>query len=408
MKTKGVIAYGLAPYGGGTTTFYRQFAQGLRDRGWQVYSVAVGAEAFSYFDRRFGDDHSVMLAPAETDLTCQAKVFLEWVEQQGVNLVIPNTQVPILAAIPYLPSQVHYLAICHNVTRGAYVTVSLHRERLSAVVVINPRQAEDLQRRWGIPPPLMRLIPHGIDLGQYSPRPRPLHPTGPLRLMFLGRLDDMAKGIMLLPAILRKTAELGVDFSCDILGSGPDEEKLTRALKTSGLQNGVQFHGQALPPEVPGWLGSADIFLMPSRFEGFGLSLVEAMAAGCVPVATRLHGITDMIVADGVSGFLCPLGDTRAFAEKIAWLSRHRDRLGEMAAQAQKRVREEFSLKRLAADYDTLFTEILSRPRLAYPVRPWGEVTFPRELRPTWRTMIPLPIKNFARRWLYRLWGRIP
>jgi glycosyltransferase involved in cell wall biosynthesis len=408
MKTKGVIAYGLAPYGGGTTTFYRLFAHGLREKGWQVYSVAVGAEAHQIFDPRFGDDYSVILAPDETDLTSQVKVFLEWVKHQRVNMVIPNTQANLLAAVPHLPSQVHYLSICHNVTRGSYVTVSLHRERLSALVVINQRQSEDLERRWRLPGCLLRFIPYALDLSRFTLEARPPKTGGRLRLVFLGRLDDMAKGIMFLPAILKNAAKLGVDFSCDILGWGPDEERLKRSLKASGLQACVRFHGQVLPPEVPSRLASADIFLMPSRFEGFGLSLLEAMAAGCVPVATHLQGVTDMIVVDGVSGFLCPMGDAQAFAEKIFWLSRHRDRLRQMSAQAQKRVREEFSLKRLAADYDTLFTEILSRPPVAHPVRPLGEVTFPRELRPTWRTLIPPPIKNVARQWLYRLWGRIP
>ena len=50
MEKKGAIAYGLFPYAGGTATFYRLLAQGLRAKGWQVYSVAVGAEAHQGFD----------------------------------------------------------------------------------------------------------------------------------------------------------------------------------------------------------------------------------------------------------------------------------------------------------------------------------------------------------------------
>jgi hypothetical protein len=115
-----------------------------------------------------------------------------------------------------------------------------------------------------------------------------------------------------------------------------------------------------------------------------------------------------MIVADGVSGFLCPMGDAEAFAEKISGLARRPDQIRHMSAEARRRVQETFSLERLAAAYDALFTEILARPTVSYSVRPLQEVAFPRELRPTWRTMIPLPMKNFARQWLYRLWGRIP
>jgi len=408
MEKKGVIAYGLVPYAGGTTTFYRMFAQGLRARGWQVHSVAVGAEAHQGFDPHFGDDYSVILAPQETNLASQVKAFLDWVEQQQVDFVIPNTQGNILAAVPHLPHKVRYLSICHNVTRGTYVIVSLHPDRLSAVVTINRRQLEDLEHRWRIPPHLLRLIPYGIDLSRFTAPVRPLQATGPLRLIFLGRLEDLPKGIMLLPAILKKAGNLGVNYVCDILGSGPDEEKLKKAIYDSGLQSCVNFQGQALPQEVPRWLASADIFLMPSRFEGLPLSLLEAMAAGCVPIATKLSGITDMVVADGVSGFLCPMGEAEAFAEKISWLARHPDQIRRMSEKAGQRVQEAFSLERLAAAYDALFTEILARPPVSYSVRPLQEVALPRELRPTWRTMIPLPMKNFARQWLYRLSGRIP
>jgi glycosyltransferase involved in cell wall biosynthesis len=408
MEKKGVIAFGLVPYAGGTTTFYRLFAQGLRARGWQVYSVAIGAEAQQGFDPLFGDENSVVLAPKETALTLQVKAFLNWLEQKQIDIVIPTTQDNILSAVPHLPPQVHYLSICHSTTRGSYALVSLHRDRLSAVVAINKRQFDDLKHRWRLPPHLLRLIPHGIDLSNFSTLARPQKTTEQLRLIFLGRLDDMAKGIMLLPAILKKAGKLGVNFLCDVLGTGPDEEKVKKAINNSGLQSCVGFHGQVPYHEVPGRLSSADIFLMPSRFEGFPLSLVEAMAAGCVPVATDLQGITDIIIEDGMSGFLCPMGDAGAFAEKISLLYSHRDQLERMSEETRRRVQKTFSLDRMAADYDALFTEILSRPPVSYSVRPLEEVAFPRELRPTWRTMIPLSMKNFARQWLYRLCGRIP
>jgi glycosyltransferase involved in cell wall biosynthesis len=407
MGKKGVIAYGLIPYAGGTTTFYRLFAQGLRAKGWQVYSVAVGAEAHQGFDPRFGDEYSVILAPDESDLTSQVTAFIEWVDQNQVNIVIPNTQANILTAIPHLPTQVRYLSISHNVTRGTYVIVSLHPDRLSAVVAINQRQLKDLEHRWRISPHLLRFIPYGIDPSKFTIKARSPKTAGPLKLIFLGRLDDKAKGIMLLPAILKKAGELGVDLMCDVLGTGPDEEKLKQAVNQSGLQSCVIFHGQALPHEVPRWLTSADIFLMPSRFEGFGLSLVEAMAAGCVPVATELSGITDMIVEDGISGFLCPIGDAEAFAEKISLLYRQRDKMWRMSAEAPKRVQESFSLERMAADYDALFTEIMSRQPVPYSVRPLQETAFPRELRPTWRTKVPVPLKNLVRTWSYRFFKKI-
>ena len=65
---------------------------------------------------------------------------------------------------------------------------------------------------------------------------------------------------------------------------------------------------------------------MPSRFEGFGFSLIEAMAAGCVPIVSRIHGVTDWIVEDGKTGFVCGIDKPREFAERLIQLSKDRGR----------------------------------------------------------------------------------
>ncbi len=404
---KGVIAYGLPPHEGGTTTVYRNFARGLRALGWKVASVAVGKNAAHGCDPRFGDEFSEMLAPEETSLSGQVEAFLTWVEQEAVDIVIPNCEGNIIAAVPHLPSRVCYITICHTVVRSAYLTSTLHLDRLSHVVAINPRQVEELQRRWGVPQAKIRLVPHGIDTEIFCQVPvRKSHP-GPTHLIFLGRIDDMDKGVMWLPDILKGTEAQGADFICDIVGAGPDREKLQAAMSRNGLSEKVRFHGQKPPGDIPKLLSQADIFLMPSRFEGFGLSLVEAMAVGCVPVASKLHGITDMIVEEGVSGFLCPMGKVGAFAEKIALLHRDRQKLRQISEAAREQVQEKFSLERMAADYDRLFTETLACAPLPYTPRPLEQLQYPKELLPTWRTWVPQPLKNLARTWVYRACRRM-
>lgn len=406
-KHKGTIAYGLAPHEGGTTTVYLQFAQGLRALGWKVFSVAVGERAAQSYDPRFGDAHSVILAPEETDLASQVQAFLEWVEKEEVDIVIPTCEDVIMVAIPHLPQKVRYITICHNVTRDTYIINTLHLDRLSYAVVINKRQIADLQQRWGVPENKLRLIPHGIELEKFL-IPRSERPGSELHLIYLGRIEDMAKGVLYLPPLLEKFSAWGIPFTCEVVGSGPDLTRLKNAMARLGLTCQVTFRGQVVPSEIPQLLSQANIFIMPSRFEGFGLSLVEAMAAGCVPIATHLHGITDMIVEDGVSGFLCPMGKVGAFAEKIAFLHHNRDVIDQMSSAARKQAADKFPLERMAEDYDSLFTEALAQPAPPYAPRPLEQLQFPKELLPTWRTKVPMPIKNLARRLLYRYLGRIP
>ena len=120
------------------------------------------------------------------------------------------------------------------------------------------------------------------------------------------------------------------------------------------------------------------------------------MAAGCVPVATHLKGITDLIVEDGVSGFLCPLGSVTSFAEKVTCLAQDRARLAAMAAAGRTRVGERFSLGRMAEDYDRLFIRALAEPPVPYAPRPLDQVEYPKALEPTWRAKVPQPLKTLG------------
>ncbi len=404
---KGVIAYGLAPYSTGTATFYLTVAAGLRQRGWRVFSIAVGREAAERYDPKFGDAYSIILAPEETDPAKQVQAFLKWVEEAQVDIVIPTYEDNILAAIPHLPARVRYITICHNVIRSAYLVSTVHLERLSYAVAINQLQMGILHRRWGVPLNRLRLIPNGVDTGKLSQIPRRSNLSDTIQLIYLGMISHDHKGVLWLPPMLKELSRRSILFFLHVVGSGPDSERLKAAISRNGLASRVHFYGTQPAEEIPGLLSQADISLMPSLFEGFPLALVEAMAAGCVPIATRLQGITDMIVADGVSGFLCPLGRAKAFAQKIALLSQDRPRLAQMAAAARRVVVERFSLERVAADYDGLFTEALAQPPPPYEPRPLELLEYPKELLPTWRAQVTQPAKTFVRTWANRLFGRI-
>ena len=84
--------------------------------------------------------------------------------------------------------------------------------------------------------------------------------------------------------------------------------------------------------EMEDILAGIDLFLFTSHFEGFPNALLEAMTAGCVPVAWRLEGITDYILDHGITGFLCELGDYDDFCSRVSELDRSRELLRRMSA----------------------------------------------------------------------------
>ncbi len=110
-------------------------------------------------------------------------------------------------------------------------------------------------------------------------------------------------------------------FACTVAGSGPDLpvlRKVVWGVASSLWSNSLEKFS---PDRVPLRLNSHGSSWMPSRFEGFPYGLLEAMAAGCVPVASRIHGVTDFVVQHGRTGFLFPMGSPRAAAECLARLA---------------------------------------------------------------------------------------
>ena len=223
--------------------------------------------------------------------------------------------------------------------------------------------------------------------------------SGPygLRLVYLGRMFDAPKGIFLIPKILKRLDRAGVSFHLTVIGDGPDVGRFAARMAAAGLAARWTHRGAMRYDVVPAELARHDVQLLPSRHEGLPLTLLEGMAAGCVPVASRLSGITDYAIATSEQGFLCRVGRAADFASAICELAADRARLRRMSAAAADRVRREFTSERMAQRYARLFDAILAEPRSAA----WSA----RSRRPgvaeaclaSFRRALPAPVKNAVR-----------
>ena len=138
--------------------------------------------------------------------------------------------------------------------------------------------------------------------------------------------------------------------------------------------------------------------VMPSRFEGFGLTLIEAMAAGCVPVASRIRGVTDWIIEDGCNGMLFPMGNIGEASERIGRLAYDRALLRTMSLAARNTARCTFDRAVMASRYGALLKRLQDGPpSIAVPLN-LDRWKMPEGLCDSLRTRIPAPIKNFLRR----------
>jgi glycosyltransferase involved in cell wall biosynthesis len=140
-----------------------------------------------------------------------------------------------------------------------------------------------------------------------------------------------------------------------------------------------------------------DVLVLPSRAEGLPVVLLEAMAAGVVPVVSDLPSGIPEIVADGINGYRPPVGDVAAFAKAIAELAGDRERLQTMSRAARQTVVDHFDIRQRAGDYHALYARWreLRRPRPKdVPVRYGSRLDQP------WLPNAAVHAARAARRWL--------
>ena len=148
----------------------------------------------------------------------------------------------------------------------------------------------------------------------------------------LGRLV-YAKGFDTLIAAFARLATRFPDWQLCIHGEGPERPRLTRQAAEHGLTERVRFPGAT--QDVEGTLSEADLFVFPSRFEGFPNALAEAMACGLASIAFDSPGAVRELIRHGIDGLLVPLDDVGALAEAMARLMADDVERERMAARAR-------------------------------------------------------------------------
>jgi glycosyltransferase involved in cell wall biosynthesis len=390
------FAYFGFPHLGGTYSVFRHLHTGLGPAGIDLRWLGCGPGAHAALSspafRAEGERGGVAGRRDDDDRT-SARAMVDAIEGGGfdgvfVNVCADRVQTNV---VRYLSAHIARVMIVHNITPGTYAAARTIRDHVHATVGVSDRIRTDLVARHGFAQDRTVVIPNGIDAAGMIPDDRARHGAD-LRLLYLGRVEDQAKGVFWLPRILRDAPE---SMTLTIAGDGPDLARLKQ--RFAGLESRVRFLGAVRPAAVGALLADHDVLLMPSRFEGFPVTLVEAMTAGCVPVASLIRGVTDMAIRDGENGFLFPVGDTAAAAGALARLAQDPSALPRLSAAASHTARDRFGVALMADRYRELLEDLAQGlPAVAAPLD-LARWRFPPGLRPGLRTYLPTFIKNSVR-----------
>ena len=250
----------------------------------------------------------------------------------------------------------HYYALLEFYEPIIHRFIAVSDEIGAKLRALLPARTEDIEVR-----------PYGVHVADQLDRTH--SPAGaPLRLVYAGRIEQDQKRVMRLLLLAEALAQADIDFTLDIVGSGPDSDAL--ADRHARLAQGVKDRVRLLPPVAPTKMTdlwrSHDICVLVSAYEGTSIAMLEAMANGCVPVVTEVSG-TDAVIENGVNGFYCPRDRMRPMVEVIQRLSEDRELLGRVAENGHATIVEQYNYARYAESFTTLCADLWQQEPRSWP-----------------------------------------
>jgi glycosyltransferase involved in cell wall biosynthesis len=243
----------------------------------------------------------------------------------------------------------------------------IHRltlRRTARVIAVSQAVATALRSQDIFAPDKIVLIHNGIDVDRFAPgREHAANEEQSSKRLRVGMIGHLApiKGQEDFVRAAAIVCGLRDDVDFVIAGedkspAGENRRNIERLIEESGLAQRMRLNGWV--DEVAKLLPTFDLFVSASRSEPFGLSIVEAMAAGTPVIATMSEGARE-IIDDNNTGRLVPIGDVEALAKAIGKLLSDREERDRLSANAERAVRERFSLRRMIEATEDVYRQTL-------------------------------------------------
>jgi glycosyltransferase involved in cell wall biosynthesis len=236
--------------------------------------------------------------------------------------------------------------------------------RMDRVLTSSQASAREILRDFGVRPERLAMVWNGLDTDLFSPDPAVPRDEG--GILCVGRASDPNKGIRTLLAALAKLAPPARLTLVDAGSSGHDARKWARSL---GCADRLDITGRVPVEALVNCYRRAALVVVPSRYEGFGLPAVEAMACGTPVVATSAGALPEVMRVAG-GGLLVPRDDPDALAKAIDTLLGQAEMRRAMGARARPLVEASFSWPRVAQRTAQIYHEVVeerSRTRRGPP-----------------------------------------
>ncbi len=385
-----LITYEFPPQVGGEAVYTSGLASALDDLGAEVTVITTSEKSISVSNEenlKIIRLPKARVLPKMYSFSMYANKILESYMTGKIDLihntsdyneiVIPRgRKIPVIATIhhPYAKERRIYKA---NTNKIDYLKYALQRKinylefnskilckRADRLIAVSNYTARSVIEEYGVQPNKISVIPNAVDINTFNPDidgteiRKKLNIGSEKVILFVGRLD-FQKGIEYLISAFSKIIIDFPEVKLIVVGDGPLKDQVRAVISKYNLSKSVFLLGRVDVMDLPKIYAACDLFVVPSLMEGFGIVYLEAMACGKACIGTNIGGVED-VIADGITGLLVPPADPTSIYLAIKRLLSDEDTLMRFGKDGRKRVLENFTWEKVAAQTLDVYRKALS------------------------------------------------
>ncbi len=236
--------------------------------------------------------------------------------------------------------------------RSYFLITKFAIEQSDGVTAVSHYLSEQMRAVFGIEKPV-RVIYNSVNLEHYKIRPHQNEEPTLIHVSNFRPVKRVLDCVRVLAALRKR-----IPVRLRMVGDGPDRGPAERLAHELGVSDFVEFPGKC--HNIAETVGRADVLLLPSELESFGLAALEAIASGVPVVSTRVGGIPE-VLTDGVNGFLCEVGDVDAMAGRAYDIITNDALRGRLVKAGRETAETRFSTEIIVPKYEEFYEELIAR-----------------------------------------------
>ena len=197
----------------------------------------------------------------------------------------------------------------------------------------------------------------GVDTDKFLPTVKSHVNNEPINLLTVARLTKV-KNIPLHLSICENLWKQGLEYSCTIVGDGPERTDLEEQIRKLGLEDQVTLNGVISQENLVAIYQNADLYVLTSLSEGIPVTAMEALASGLPVIAPNITGMSEIVI-DGENGFLFPEGDLDRAVNAIIRVAEDSELREQMGIRGREKVLKEYNIDTNVGQLADLFAKVL-------------------------------------------------